>query len=289
MDLLLGHWSGMRSNSLTLKVCEQKINQLATLFSYKFITDVGTILDSYMKRYSRPIRVWLGPKLVVFITDAENTELVLKSKDCLNKPMLFYKILRDAIKYDSIFTVKGLQVATEYFFRIYVSLVNFKFLEEIWRPQRRVVSSMLNESSIHPHLLTFNKIIRESMAILPSANGTFDALQYFPVCKVSVFMRATLGDSLDPITVEKYIRDFSRYALVIRSLFLIFIVCVIFRSIELVSKRFYQPLLYIDAIYRLTKTSKELSDLADIGRLIVSKVHGNRPRTNVRLTTFNSF
>lgn len=72
---------------------------------------------------------------------------------------------------------------------------------------------MLNESSIHPHLRTFNEIIRESMAVLPSDNGAFDALQYFPVCKISVFMRATLGDSLDPIIVEKYIRDFSRYVL----------------------------------------------------------------------------
>lgn len=119
MDHLLGHWWGMRSNSLILKVCERKFHQLAKLFSYEFITDVGTTLDAFRKRYSSPIRVWLGPKLVVFITDAENTELVLKSKDCLNKPMVFYKTLRNAIKLDSIFTLKGLQQNT---FRSYASI-----------------------------------------------------------------------------------------------------------------------------------------------------------------------
>lgn len=53
------------------------------------------------------MRIWLGPELIVFISDAENIEIVLKSKDCLNKPDSFYKIIRDAMQCDGFFTLKG--------------------------------------------------------------------------------------------------------------------------------------------------------------------------------------
>lgn len=53
------------------------------------------------------MRIWLGPELIVFISDAENIETVLKSKDCLNKPDSFYKIIRDAMQCDGFFTLKG--------------------------------------------------------------------------------------------------------------------------------------------------------------------------------------
>lgn len=45
--------------------------------------------------------------MIVFISDAENAEIVLKSKDCLNKPDSFYKIVRDGLKVDGLFTSKG--------------------------------------------------------------------------------------------------------------------------------------------------------------------------------------
>lgn len=69
---------------------------------------MATKLDFYARKYSNPFRVWFGPKLVVIITDAENAELVLKSKECLNKPMMFYKSVRDAMKFDGLFTINGL-------------------------------------------------------------------------------------------------------------------------------------------------------------------------------------
>lgn len=54
------------------------------------------------------MRIWLGPLLLVLITDAENAEILLKSKDCLNKPKAFYKMLRDGLNVDGLFTLKGL-------------------------------------------------------------------------------------------------------------------------------------------------------------------------------------
>lgn len=45
--------------------------------------------------------------LIVLIVDAENVEIVLKSKDCLNKPYTFYKMIRDALSVDGLFTLTG--------------------------------------------------------------------------------------------------------------------------------------------------------------------------------------
>lgn len=55
------------------------------------------------------MRIWLGPLLIVFVTDAENAEIVLKSKDCLNKPPTFYKMVRDGLGVDGLFTLPGLK------------------------------------------------------------------------------------------------------------------------------------------------------------------------------------
>lgn len=52
------------------------------------------------------MRLWLGPIFTVFIADAENVEIIMKSKDCLTKPDA-YKIVRDAIGSDGLFTSSG--------------------------------------------------------------------------------------------------------------------------------------------------------------------------------------
>lgn len=45
--------------------------------------------------------------LLVFVADAENVEILLKSKDCLNKPDTFYNMIRDGISADGLFTLPG--------------------------------------------------------------------------------------------------------------------------------------------------------------------------------------
>lgn len=70
-------------------------------------SDVMPYLDEMSRKFESPFRLWVGPQMVVFIADAENAELVLKSKDCLNKPHRFYKAIRDALNVDGFFTLKG--------------------------------------------------------------------------------------------------------------------------------------------------------------------------------------
>lgn len=134
------------------------------------------------------MRIWMGPKLVILITDAENADLVLKSKNCLNKPKLFYKPLRDSLKMDGLITLD----------------------KDKWRLHRRMVNSILNETSIRPHFNKFMEIIRDTIDILPNDNKSFDVLNYLNVCKISMFVHATLGDSLDSQIRQKYLQCFTK-------------------------------------------------------------------------------
>lgn len=67
-------------------------------------------LEKATSRYGSPIRLWFGPQMLVFLSDAKNMEIVLKSKDCLNKPDLFYRTFRDALKVDGLITSNGMTI-----------------------------------------------------------------------------------------------------------------------------------------------------------------------------------
>lgn len=65
-------------------------------------------IDRLSQQYESPFRVWLGPILLVFIADAENIEILLKSKDCLSKPETLYKTIKDGLGVDGLITLKSI-------------------------------------------------------------------------------------------------------------------------------------------------------------------------------------
>lgn len=145
--------------------------------------DVSSTFDAFTKKYSSPYRLWYGPKLIVYIADAENAELVLKSKDCINKPNIFYKAIRESITTDNLFTMN----------------------EENWKIHRRIMSPILNESSIRSHFENIHKVIKISINELP--NGEFfDILTYATECKLNVFIQISLGNAVDQDLSEKYMK-----------------------------------------------------------------------------------
>lgn len=80
---------------------------------------------------------------------------------------------------------------------------------DIWRLHRRIVGPVLSESSIRPHFHKFIDVIQETMGILPT-DKTFDFLNYARTCATNMFIRAALGDSLEPVIRQKYLQDFGR-------------------------------------------------------------------------------
>lgn len=51
------------------------------------------------------MRLWLGTDLYVFVHDAANAEIILKSRHCLDKPDV-YRVLADGMGGDGLLTIK---------------------------------------------------------------------------------------------------------------------------------------------------------------------------------------
>lgn len=70
-------------------------------------------MDYYAEKFKHPFRMWIGPTMFVYIADAENAEIVLKSKHCLNKPRFFRKIFIETLQVDGLFTLDGLKIFSD--------------------------------------------------------------------------------------------------------------------------------------------------------------------------------
>lgn len=80
-----------------------------------------------------------------------------------------------------------------------------------WRIHRRLVTPILNETSIRPHLMKFNDIIYKTMISLPCDNDeTIDLMKYFAICKIDMFVQAALGESLESNVRQKYLNVFAK-------------------------------------------------------------------------------
>ncbi|XP_031639856.1 cytochrome P450 4g15-like, partial [Contarinia nasturtii] len=146
--------------------------------------NLHSYLDRISKTYGSPIRCWLGPILVVFITDAENVEIIMKSKDCLNKPHTFYKMVKDGLGVDGLVTITG----------------------EKWRIHRRLVNPTLNQSAMRMHLPVFNENIKKQVLGLPT-NEYFDILPSIIKCYTNMFIEAALGLDWKPEVKQKYLEQ----------------------------------------------------------------------------------
>lgn len=183
------------------------------------MSELHAYLDQASKKYGSPMRFWLGPMLMVLIVDAENVEIVLKSKDCLNKPHTFYKMIRDALSVDGLFTLTGGAFVIINVFQImlkqiqcHIKHLTFReFSEEEWKFHRRLVSPTINQQSISAHLPIFNQNIREIVSNLPINGEYFDILPWITQCKMAMFVEAALGKEWKPEVKERYMRQFAAY------------------------------------------------------------------------------
>lgn len=105
---------------MDFRLCNQKVSWIVHNFEIRKIRfkikgmqisnsiclELIQFLD-YASKFGSPARLWLGTEMVVFISDAENAGIVLKSKDCLNKPPSFYKAIRDGLQVDGLFTLES--------------------------------------------------------------------------------------------------------------------------------------------------------------------------------------
>lgn len=63
-------------------------------------------LDYVCENFESPSRVWMGPNLYIFVTDAKCAEQVLKGRSTVEKPQV-YEAIRDALGGDGLFSSNG--------------------------------------------------------------------------------------------------------------------------------------------------------------------------------------
>lgn len=174
----------------------------STIFSH--VLEVLPYLDHITSKYGSPTRLWLGPELLVFISDVENAEIVLKSKDCLNKPNRFYKVIRDGLQVDGLFTLKG-KISTVGKNKQFLKNTSlFYYPANEWKTHRRLVSPSMNLASVSAHLPIFNRHIRKTVANLPTTNEFIDILPYLLTCKIEMFAEAAMGSDIESSVMKKY-------------------------------------------------------------------------------------
>lgn len=74
---------------------------------------------------------------------------------------------------------------------------------------RRLISPAVSLSSISAHFDIFNRQIRESIDNLPVEDEFFDISIPINICKMTMFLEASLGTELEINIKEKYLQIFA--------------------------------------------------------------------------------
>ncbi|XP_031618042.1 probable cytochrome P450 313a4 [Contarinia nasturtii] len=95
---------------------------------------IGMVLDAFDEVKSTPIQVWLGPFLVILISEPQDIQTILTSDDCLNKPY-FYE-----------------------HFKCKTSIIASN--REVWKPHRRALNAAFNFKMLQSYVPLFNRKAR---------------------------------------------------------------------------------------------------------------------------------
>lgn len=91
---------------------------------------INIVFNAFDEVKSTPFQLWLGPKLVIGVSQPEDIQTILKSGDCLNKPY-FYDHLK----------CKSSIIAVD---------------KEIWRPHRRALNTSFNVKMLKQYMPFLN-------------------------------------------------------------------------------------------------------------------------------------
>ncbi|XP_052890475.1 probable cytochrome P450 313b1 [Anopheles moucheti] len=173
------------------------------------------ILD-ITKTYQSPCRVWLGPKLFVFIDNADDLQTVLNSPHCLEKADVYR------------------------FFQCETGL--FSAPASIWRVHRKHLSPCFNAKILASFVSVFNAksaILVDHLALRMNEKKLFNVYEYISKCTLDMVCATTLGTNMN-LQNEKG----DEY------------IGAIERASELLNHRLYKVWLHPEWVYRLTSYYK---------------------------------
>lgn len=130
----------------------------------------STVLD-YCNTYITPVKFWLGPRLLLFVTEPDDLQEVLNSQNCLDKDD-FYKVLASMVTSEED--------------REITSLITSK--SKIWKQNRKMLNPCFNFNIIKSFFPIFNEESRTMIDVLKSkvGKGSFDMFRYGAACSLDM-------------------------------------------------------------------------------------------------------
>jgi cytochrome P450 len=157
---------------------------------YKFLTsDFKAMFDFLMSTpndYEAPMKIWVGPELLVFANTPEILQVVLNSQHCLRKSML----------YDTLIMKKGLLIVSG----------------DMWRRHRKMLNPAFSLGILQNLVPTFDEksmILAKNIGV-EVGRKEFDVYGYVSACSLETLLKGTMETNRDiqssPLT-NKYIHD----------------------------------------------------------------------------------
>ncbi|KAJ0179462.1 hypothetical protein K1T71_005174 [Dendrolimus kikuchii] len=193
----------------------------------------------YAEQFGNVIRVWFGSKLVIFLADADDIEVILNSQVHINK-------------------------STEYrFFKPWLGEGLLISSGDKWRSHRKMIAPTFHINILKSFVNVFNqnsKNVVEKMR--PEIGKTFDVHDYMSEVTVDILLETAMG-----ITRKTQDASGFDYAMAVM------------KMCDIIHQRHYKLWMRIDSIFNLTPIYKKQKQLLSIIHGLTNKVIKNKKET----------
>jgi cytochrome P450 family 4 len=188
------------------------------------------------KDYNEVIKIWIGPKLLVFLVDPKDIELVLGSHVYIDKAPEY--------RFFKPWLGNGLLISTG----------------TKWRSHRRLIAPTFHLNVLKSFIDLFNENSRLTVKKMSKeGKKTFDAHDYMSECTVEILLETAMG-------VSKKTQDQSGYDYAMA----------VMKMCDILHLRHTKIWLYADWMFNLTKHAKNQEKLLDTIHGLTKKVIKNK-------------
>ncbi|XP_013135274.1 PREDICTED: cytochrome P450 4g15 [Papilio polytes] len=190
----------------------------------------------YIEKYGTVVRGWLGSKLVVFLCDADDAEVILNSQEHIDK-------------------------ASEYrFFKPWLGEGLLISSGEKWRSHRKMIAPTFHINILKSFISVFNQNSKNVVDKMKNETGkVFDVHDYMSGVTVDILLETAMG-----ITKETQDESGFDYAMAVM------------KMCDIIHQRHYKFWMRFDAVFKFTKFFEKQKELLNIIHGLTNKVIKNK-------------
>nr|ACZ97414.1 cytochrome P450 CYP4G48 [Zygaena filipendulae] len=194
--------------------------------------DLVNVALEYADKYGTVIRGWLGSKLIIFLTDPDDIEVILNSQIHIDK-------------------------ASEYrFFKPWLGEGLLISSGEKWRSHRKMIAPTFHINVLKSFIPIFNQNSKNVVEKLkPEIGRVFDVHDYMSEATVDILLETAMG-----ITKKTQTESGFDYAMAVM------------KMCDIIHQRHYKLWLRFDALFKLTSFYKQQIKLLNIIHSLTNKV-----------------